>query len=97
MFSTGFIQKTIKGDLFVEANYGIPPRKQRGKILEDSRRLSTEVDPEGLPCGVDRPHPYAARPVGSTDQPPLRKSVPHCLLYCIYAILSSRFDPRVQN
>ncbi|XP_066340585.1 uncharacterized protein [Miscanthus floridulus] len=52
---TGFIQKIIKGDLFVKGNYGIPPRKQYEKILEDSRMLSTETDPEGLPCGAGRP------------------------------------------
>ena len=52
MFLAGFIQKTVKGDLFFEGNYGILPCKQRGKILEDSRRLSTKVDPEGLPCGA---------------------------------------------
>ena len=52
MFSAGFIQKTIKGDLFVKGNYGIPPRKQHGKILEDSWRLSTEADPEGLHVGT---------------------------------------------
>ena len=56
MFLAGFIQKTVKGNLFVKENFGIPPRKQRGKILEDSRRLSTEADPKGLPCGVGRPH-----------------------------------------
>ena len=32
VFSAGFIQKTIKGDLLVKKNYRIPPRKQRGKI-----------------------------------------------------------------
>ena len=56
MFSAGFIQKTIKGDLFVKGNYEILSRKQRGKILEDSSRLSTKADPEGLPCGACRPH-----------------------------------------
>ena len=56
VFLAGFIQKTIKEDLFVKGNYGIPQRKQRGKILEDSRRLSTEVDPEGLSCGAGRTH-----------------------------------------
>ena len=56
VFSVGFIQKTVKGDLFVKGNYGIPSCKQREKILEDSRRLSTEADPEGLPCGAGRPH-----------------------------------------
>ena len=71
MFSTGFIQKTVKGDLFVKGNYGIPPRKQCGKILEDSRRLSTKAYPEGLPCGAGWPHLQANRPVGPTNQPPL--------------------------
>ena len=56
MFSAGFIQKTIKGDLVIKGNYGILPRKQCGKILEDSMRLSTEADPEGLPCGAGWPH-----------------------------------------
>ena len=50
MFSAGFIQKTIKGDLFVKGNSRIPPRNRRGKTLEDSRRLSTKADPEGRPC-----------------------------------------------
>ena len=54
------MQKTIKGDLFVKENYGIPLRKQRGKILEDSRRLSTEANSEGLPCGAGRPHLHVA-------------------------------------
>ena len=62
VFSTGFIQQTVNGDLFVKGNYRIPPRKQCGKILEDSRRLSTEADPEGLPCGAGRPHLQAAGP-----------------------------------
>ena len=56
MFLVGFIQKIIKGDLFIKGNYRIPPRKQRMKILEDSRKLSTEADPEGLPCGAGQPH-----------------------------------------
>ena len=56
VFSAGFIHKTIKGDLFVKGNYGILLRKQRGKILEDSRSLSTEADPEGLPYGAGQPH-----------------------------------------
>ena len=56
VFSTGFNQKTAKEDLFVKENHGIPPRVQCGKVPEDSRRLSTEADPEGLPCGASRPH-----------------------------------------
>ena len=56
VFSAGFIQKTVKGDLFVKGNHVIPQHNQRGKVLEDSKRLSTEADPEGLPCGAGRPH-----------------------------------------
>jgi hypothetical protein len=43
VFSAGFIQKTVKENLIVKGNNGIPPRK-RGKTLEDSRRCSTEDD-----------------------------------------------------
>jgi hypothetical protein len=67
VFSAGFIQKTIKGDLFVKGNYRILPCKQRGKILEDFRRLFTKVDPERLPCGASRPHLQAGQPVGPTS------------------------------
>ena len=88
VFSTGFNQKTAKEDLFVKGNHGIPPRKKRGKTLEDSRRLSTEDDRERLTWG-------ASRPMGPTSQPLLHTSVFHRLLDCIYVILSSRFDPRV--
>ena len=87
VFSVGFIQKTVKGDLFVKGNYGIPPRKQRGKILEDSRRLSTEVGPKGLPCGADQPHLQVARPLGPAVSLRVAMSVHHCLLGCIYAVL----------
>jgi len=61
VFSAGLIHKTIKGDLFLEGNYGIPPRKQRGKILEDSRRLSTKADPKGCHVGLAGP---TCRPAG---------------------------------
>jgi hypothetical protein len=40
--SAGFIQKTVKGDLFIKRNQGIIMWHLRGKVLEDSRRLSTE-------------------------------------------------------
>ena len=90
VFSVGFIWKTIKGDLFIKGNYGIPPCKQRGKILEDSRRLSTKDRAETLTW-------EAGRPMGPMCQPPLRMLVLHRLLDCIYAILSSRFDLRAQN
>ena len=87
MFSAGFIQKTVKEDLFVKGNYGIPPRKQCGKILEDSRRLFTEADPEGLPCGAARPHLHAARPLGPSVSLCVTMSVLHHQLGCIYVVL----------
>ena len=43
VFSAGFNQKTAKEDLFIKGNYGIPPRKQLGKDLEDTRRQYTEA------------------------------------------------------
>ena len=79
MFPAGFNQKTAKEDLFVKGNYGIPPRKQRGKTLEDSRRLSTEADPETLTCGANWPHLQAGRPMGPTWQPLVAMSVLHRL------------------
>ena len=80
VFSAGFIQKTIKGGLFVKGNYGILSCKQHGKIKEDSRRLSTKADPEGLPCG-------AARPLGLPISLCVAMLVLHHLLGCIYAVL----------
>ena len=80
VFSVGFIQKTVKGDLFVKGNYGIPPHKQRRKILEDCRRLSIEADPEGLPCTADRP-------LGPPVSLRVAMLVLHRLLGCIYAVL----------
>jgi hypothetical protein len=53
MFLAGFIQKTIKKELIIKENNGIPPRKQCGKTLEDSRRLSTKDDHERLKCGAN--------------------------------------------
>ena len=58
--STGFNQKTTKEDLFVKGNYGIPPRDQRGEVLEDSRRLSTKAGLDPLTCGASWPHLEAA-------------------------------------
>ena len=60
-FSVGFIQKTIKGDLFVKGNYGIPSHNRCGKTLEDSRMRITEAGPVSLTCWADRPHLEAAR------------------------------------
>jgi hypothetical protein len=38
VFPARFNQKMAKDGLFVKGNHGIPPRKQHGKTLEDSRR-----------------------------------------------------------
>ena len=71
MFSAGFIQKTVKGDLFVKGNYRIPPRNQHGKTLEDSIRRITKAKPVSLTCGADRPHLEAAQPMGPHVSLPL--------------------------
>ena len=84
MFSIGFIQKTTKGG-------SIHQRKLRNfaakPTWEDSRRLSTEAEPKTLTCGAAHPHMQASRPLGSTSQPLIAKSVLHRLLGCIYAVL----------
>jgi hypothetical protein len=90
MILAGFNQKTAKGELFVKRNYRISSWKLRGKVPKDSRRLSTEARLDPLPCG-------AGRPVGHPCQPPVVMSVLHRLLGCISAVLSSRFDPRVED
>ena len=82
-----FYPENHQGDLFVKGNHVIPKQNQCGKTLEDSRRLSTEVEPETLTYGVDRHHMQAVRPLGSTSQPLVAKSVPHYLLGYIYAII----------
>jgi hypothetical protein len=71
VFSVGFVQKTVKEDLFVKRNHVIPQRNQRGKTLENTKRQPVSLQ---LLCRFL-----------------------HCLLDCIYTVLSSRFDPRVQN
>ena len=96
-FSVGFNQKTAKEDLFVKRDYGIPPRKQRGKTIEDSRWLSTEAEPESLISGAGRPHLQANQPMGPPCQPPIAMSVLHRLKDCIFAVYSSQFDPRAQD
>jgi hypothetical protein len=79
VISTGYIHKTVKGDLHVRGNLRIPPRVLRGKTLEDSRRLSTEAHPKGLPCGANQP-------MGSPYQPLIAVLVFHRLLGCISAV-----------
>jgi hypothetical protein len=71
VFLAGFNQKIAKEDLFVKGNHRIPSRKQREKILEDSRRLSTKADPEPLTSGVGRPHLQVDQPMGPLCHPPL--------------------------
>ena len=85
VFLAGFNQKTAKEDLFIKGNHGNPQRDQRGKTLEDSRRLSTKA---GL-------HLPASQPMGPSYQPLFAMSVLHRLRVCIYAILLNRFDLRV--
>ena len=82
IFFAGFIQKTVKVDLHVRFNRAYPQRKWPQKVLEDSRGLHTEADGE------------AGQPLGPTYQPSIAMLVLHRLLDCIYAIYSSRFDPR---
>ena len=90
MFSAGFNQKTIKGDLFIKVNHGIPPWDQRGKVPEDSRRLSTKVGLDPLTCG-------AAQPLWAPPVTLFVMSFLHRLLGCISAIISSRFDQRAED
>jgi hypothetical protein len=75
MFPAGFNQKTTKEGLFVKRNYRIPPRKLRGKTLEDSRRLSIEARLDPLTCGA--------------SQLPVIMPVLHHLLGCISVVISS--------
>jgi hypothetical protein len=69
LISTGFIQKTIKGNLFVKRNQGIILWHLPRKVLEDYRRLSTEEGDQPPPCGAGRPHMHVAQPpVGLTHR-----------------------------
>ena len=47
--------------------------------------------------GAGQPHLQAGQPMGSTWQPLVAMSVLHRLKNCIYVVLLSRFDPRVQD
>ena len=90
MFPPGFNQKTAKEDLFVKGNHGIPLRDQRGKVLEDSKSLSTKAGLNPLTCG-------AAQPLWAPPIILFVMSVLHHLLGCISAIISSQFDPRAED
>ena len=80
VFSAGFNQKTVKEDLFVKGNPGIPPCKQCGKTLEDSRRRITEAGQVSLTCG-------AARPMWVLPITLIVMSVLHRLKNCIFVVL----------
>jgi hypothetical protein len=60
VISSGYIQKTVKGNLHVRGNHGIPPRELHGKTLEDSRRLHRGEARGTAMWG--RPAPHAGRP-----------------------------------
>jgi hypothetical protein len=81
-----YIQKTMKPDLHVRNSNAIPPQNLRGKVLEDSRRLSTEADSEGVTYGAGQPYLQAGRPMGPSVNLPIAIAVPHRLLDCIYTI-----------
>ena len=97
VFSARFNQKTVKGELFVKGNHGIPPRDQCGKVLEDSRRFSTEAGLDPLTCGASRPHLEAAQPLWAPLVILFVISVLHCHLGCISTVISSQFNPRAED
>jgi hypothetical protein len=79
MISAVYIQKTVKADLHVKSNNTILPQNLRGKVLKDSRRLSTKTTPEGVTCG-------AGRPVGPFISLPIAMAVSYRFLGYIYAV-----------
>ena len=87
MFSVGFNQKPIKEDLFIKRNHGIPPRNQRGKTLEDSRRQITEAGHMSLTCGATRPHLEVDQPLWAPPVSLVIMLALHCLKDCISAVL----------
>jgi hypothetical protein len=64
----------------------IPPWNLCGKVLEDSRGLSTEANPEGVTCGAGQPHLQADHPVGPSISLLIAIFVPHRLLGYIYVV-----------
>jgi hypothetical protein len=55
VFSAGYIQKTVNGDLHVRVNNAISPRNQHGKVLEDSKGHHAKAERQRLPCGLVGP------------------------------------------
>jgi len=97
VFSAGFNQKTIKGDLFIKGNHEIPSWDQCGKVPEDSRRLSTEGDHMSMTCGAAWPHCQSIQPLLGPPVSHVATLVLHNLLGCLSAIISSSFDPKAQD
>ena len=87
VFSAGYIQKTVNGDLNIRINHTYPRWNQHQKLLEDNIGQSTMVEAKGLLGGVGRPYPQGGWPMGPPSQPPLRMSVLHHFLDCIYVVL----------
>ena len=96
-FQQDLIRKPSKGDLFVKGNHGIPPWDQRGKVPEDSRRLSTEAGIDPLTCRAGQLHLEAARPLWAPPVILFVMSVLHRLIGCISVVISSQFDPRAED
>ena len=95
VFSAGFIQKTVKEDLFIKANQVYSQRYLLGNTLEGTRSQPTEEDHEGMTCGAGRPNLQADRPIDPIVQSPLQMLVLYRLLDSIYVVLLCQFDLRV--
>jgi hypothetical protein len=73
VFSAGFIQKTIKVDPNIRFNRNYLRQKQLQKVLEDTRRQTTEEDHErqsAPPVGRRAPRPTCRPPLSNVDSPP---------------------------
>jgi hypothetical protein len=57
VFTAGFIQQTVKVDIYVRVNRAYPQRNIHQKDLEDSRGHHTVAGPERLLGGAARPRP----------------------------------------
>ena len=56
MFSAGFIKKTVKVDQIIKLNHAYLRRKQLQKVLEDTKRHSTEAGHERMLGRASQPH-----------------------------------------
>ena len=69
VFSTGFIQKTVKVDLHVRINHAYPAQNRHQKVLEDTRGHRAEVNHEWLLGVAGWPNLKTIQPLGPTYQP----------------------------